>query len=378
MPRGRLTRAARLVLASTAALVLAGCGASATFPSHPAWLTSQEPVVAGGPPAFFIANEAWTPLPGYSSSRFIVRSAVTGATVPQGGHGLNNRVTAVAAVGSGTAFLAAEEDPQTCDSQLYWFRLDAGGRIGPLTPVGPPQAGEVNWLAASADGQTIAYTVSGCLRHAGGFLKVIDLRTGKIRRWRSVDLTDDGSLAVASNLALSASGRQLAFVGWSPDRDRATVRLLDTAGQTGGLGKRSRIVRTLSSPGKAQPRDAVALTPDGSGVYVCTVSSRRNQQVTSVAEYAASSGALERQVLSLPAADPAGGHQLPGCALAGSRDGEHALVPFAVRYLPGTGTASVSAAVISLASGQRSTISFVVRQDANLVGHGNAAVSISW
>jgi hypothetical protein len=379
MPRRWLTRAAALTSMAAAVIVaLAGCGSSASFPGHADWLTAGQQ--AGRPPAFFLDNEAWSPSAGYSWSDFTVRGAFTGRAVAQHGHGLGHRVTAVAAIGTGAAFVAAEEAPNTCSSQLYWFRLDHRGHLGPLSAVGPAIYGEVNALAASADGQTVAYTLSGCLHANKGYLKVLNLRTGHTRRWTSVDLTDNGSLGLASNLSLSANGRLLAFVGWITGPNRASLRVLATRGPAGNLLGRSKAIRQLAAiPGGAEPRDAVAVSPGGTTIYLCAISPRPGSQLTTVASYRTGTGRLVKNMLVLPARDPAGGRPLPNCAMAVSRDGGHALVSVGVSYAGRpAGTAALAAATVDLATGRRPVFWFPVRLDPALAGPRSAAVSVAW
>jgi hypothetical protein len=365
------------------AVVLAGCGASAAFSAHPAWLAAQAPAAAK--PAYFIDNDAWSGAGGYEWSDFTIRRTADGTpvTVPDG-H-LDHQVTAVTAIGTGRGFILAEEAPLNCATQLYWFRLGSQGSVSTMSAVGAQFSGEVNSLAASADGRTIAYTVSGCTSDNNGFLKVLDVRTGQTRAWKSVNLTGRGRIALASNLALSANGKLLAFVGWTAGPPRASVRLVATSGPVGDpagdLAQHSKVIRWLPLPPQApRPQDAVAISPAGTSFYLCTVTAEAGAQVTSIAAYSTRTGQLMRPVTQLRAPDPANGHPLPGCAMSVSQGGRFALVPYAVRYPdPASASAVLSVASIDLtAAVPPATFSFPVRQDPDIAGPGAAGVSVTW
>jgi hypothetical protein len=381
MPRIRMARAAGPALIAAATIALTACGSSAAFPAYPAWLTSHRPA-GGGPPAYFIDNEAWSPSAGYTWSDFTVRDTATGRAVSQRGHGLSHRVTAVAAIGGGAAFIAAEEAPVSCGSQLYWFRLDRRGRVSALSPLGPALGGEVNSLTASADGQTIAYTLAGCRQGDRGYLRVLNLRTGQLGRWSSVDLTGNGRIGMASDLTLSADGKLLAFVGWLPGGQHpASVRILATSrSQPGDLLGLSRPVRQLPGiAGGPEPQDAIALSPRGRVVYLCSVSAQRRSRVTTIASYRTATGRAAGPSVQLAAGTPANGHPLPGCAMTVSHDGRYALVSYGVSYPdPGSGVATLAAASVNLAARQPSAFSFPVRMNPALAGPRSVGVSFAW
>jgi hypothetical protein len=382
MPRFRMTWAAGLA-AALAAAALAGCASSASVSARPAWLTAQAPAAAR--PGYFIDNDAWSRSDGYQWSDFTIRRAVDGTPVTvRDGH-LDHQVTAVAAIGTGGAFILAEEAPLNCATQLYWFRLSNRGSISRLSPVGTAFSGEVNSLAASADGRTIAYTQSGCTPDNNGFLKVLDVRTGQIRAWKSVDLTGRGRITLVSNLALSADGRILAFVGWSAGQQRVSVRILTTGGPVGepaaDLAEHSKAILWLPLPPRAPaPQDAIAISPGGTAFYLCSVAPQAGAQITSIAAYSTGTGRLLKPVVTLQAPNPANGHPLPGCSMSVSQGGRFALVPYAVRY-PG---APSRQAVLSVASidltrpALAATFSFPVRQDPDIAGPGSAGVSVTW
>ncbi len=273
------------------------------------------------------------------------------------------------------------EAPRICASHLYWFQLDSQGNVGKLTSIGAALSGEVNALAASADGQTIAYTLAGCERGDKGFLRVISVTSKRLQQWTSVDLTGGGRIGIASNLSLSADGKLLTFVGWSPRHDTASVEELATGAPGGGrlTGRAKAVLRVAANQDGSEPKDAIAVSPDGASFYLCSVTARPGAQVTSIGSYATATGQLLKPVVRLSGKNPASGQPLPGCAMSVSAGDEFALVPYAVSY-PATGshTARLSVARINLATGSSAVLTFPVSLDLNLAGPPAAAVSIAW
>jgi hypothetical protein len=100
-----------------------------------------------------------------------------------------------------------------CTSHLFRFSIDGRGHPSALTPLSVPQVtGQVAELAGSADGTTVAFTVSRCAttRAAG----VIHLATRQAATWAVPHHGDQP--VVLYSLSLTGDGSRLGFVVGDP------------------------------------------------------------------------------------------------------------------------------------------------------------------
>jgi hypothetical protein len=150
-----------------------------------------------------------------------------------------------AAVGSSRAFIvAASSRKDRCDTLLYRLVVTARGRAASISSLA---VGRVRGnllspstsLAASANGQVIAYSANAC-GGGHGWVSVIHLATRQVRTW---PLDTEGLIS----LSMSASGRTLDFIDTSVYGGDDTVRSLATDAPVGPIRQRARIVLPASS-----------------------------------------------------------------------------------------------------------------------------------
>jgi hypothetical protein len=257
--------------------------------------TGQPAALAGPPPKPVLGSDApgsvpssaapGTPPPFYvtfGSGSLPVRDTSTGkltghVSAPPGSSGFDS----VTATAGGHTFVAAVLSGQggTCTSRLYQFRLSSTGRPGPLTPLNitvPGNFNEINTLAITPDGQSIAYDTWLC-GTSEGEIGVINLATRHVRIW-----TYGPSFTWA--LSLSADGHQLAFGALS-----GGAWVLNTSAPAGPVSRHDRQVS----------RTAVWATLAGSGtsLYGCSVSPSLTATVGRVTYYAQSVKTGRQQVI---------------------------------------------------------------------------------
>ena len=237
-----------------------------------------------------------------------VRDTSTGSLVgrvsaPPGSSGFGT----VAATAGDRTFVAAALSSQagTCTSQLYQFQLNSHGLRGPLTPLNitiPGNFAEINTLAITPNGRTIAYDTFLC-GTSEGEIGVISLATRQTRIWTTYG--DNFTWA----LSLSADGRQLAF-----GAESGGAWVLSTSAPAGPVSQRDRIVSRTAG--------WAALAGDGDTLYSCAVSPHNvpGPRRGTVTYYANSLASGRQQVIAswhgLPypqcwaSLDPSGGYLL--------------------------------------------------------------------
>jgi hypothetical protein len=227
------------------------------------------------PPAYFI--DASTMGDAYSSP--VIRASATGKLVtstPIGRLRDYDPPYGLAAIGP-DSFVVGLMTPSDCSTQFFRFQLNDRGRPGVLTRVGPTIPGDLTSMAASAGGALIAYEIAGdgCAnaRASGNYLAVLDVSTGRTRRWTDVP-------RYAGQLAMSANGRLLAFSqtltkpiphsngGFEILGDQ--VRVLATDAPPGTVAARSRVVTSIATEDAGFSASTVLLSPTGTSFYLCT------------------------------------------------------------------------------------------------------------
>ena len=165
------------------------------------------------------------------------------------------------------------------ETRFFRFAVNDQGRAGRLTVVGPPVSGIVGPIAASPDGSRIAFNAAdgnfvgpgkGCGggEASGAAIRVIDLATGKIRTWQTMEMppapagtgvtphevswmADGRTLAVSYVWPTSSSGPQLSMA----------VAALDTTSGGGSLQAHSHVL--WSEPQKCFCVQEALISPDG-------------------------------------------------------------------------------------------------------------------
>src|SRR5690349_13273087 len=361
-PSGRLagTRAARhaLLAAGSAALaagVVAGTASLATASVTGPATGSGQPSTA---PAFFagiISQSVSSSPPSHGTKRHrhkfghhtsapafvnVVRtfSSANGApagtlTFPAG-----QDVESLARLGADQSFVAASFDRSACVSHLWKFTIDSAGKPGSLSPFSVPQvSGDLEALASSADGSTVAFTVEPC-KGGDQQIEVVRQATGTVHRHRADGgVTRWNSSTPTGSLSLTADGSVLGFVVFqSDDQGNSLSRAwtLSTTAHGGPLLRRAHQV-----PGPAGNTDQAVLSPSGDQIWT---EAGNGQGPATLILATTSSGAQVRQVTQL---SDGGGR------LALDNSGQHML---AYGGNPGPGHADVDQ--IDLGSGQTSTL----------------------
>jgi hypothetical protein len=211
-----------------------------------------------------------------------VYSAATGrvvASLVQPGRG--RYYQAVTALGSDQTFVAAAIPARGPDCHTWFYRFSLGSQGQPTgwAPLAVPGVtGEVrfnNALAASGDGNVIAYSASACAQDFGSQVGVIHLGTKKVRTWSTL------WPALPRTLSLSANGTLLSFVGnpSSGRNDNAqtadAVWTLHTDAAAGPVARHYR--KVLHTPGGVQ---SAVLSPTGTIVFAMTASNPQSSVVS--------------------------------------------------------------------------------------------------
>ena len=161
-----------------------------------------------------------------------------------------------------------------CHTWLYRFTLGPQGRPKGWAPLAVPEVtGEIrytNGLAASGDGNVLAYSASTCTQNSSGQVGVIHLDTRNVRTWTTM------WPAVPRNLSLSANGTLLSFVGnpSSGTKNNSQVEdavwTLRTNAAPGPVASHYR--KVLHAPGGVQ---SATLSPTGAITFAMTASNPR-------------------------------------------------------------------------------------------------------
>jgi hypothetical protein len=150
--------------------------------------------------------------------------------------------------------------PPAHETRFFRFAVNDQGRAGRLTVVGPPVSGIVGPVAVSPDGSRIAFNAANgnfvgpggaCEggEAAGDAISVIDLVTGKIRTWQSMDMppAPAGTGVTPGAVSWLADGRTLAVSYVWPTSETGpqlslAVAALDTNSGGGSLQAHSRVL----------------------------------------------------------------------------------------------------------------------------------------
>jgi hypothetical protein len=265
-----------------------------TESGHPLALAPASALVAGYPrhrlprgaaPRYFVGIQHLSvatrsrPVP---ATALAVFSSATGRAVASIGQPARGRYyQAVAALGSDQTFVAAAVPTSgaDCSTWFYRFSLSPHGQLTGWRPLSVAKVtGEVrynNALAASANGNVIAYSASMCTQNFASQVGVIRLDTGTVCTWPTL------RPAMPRTLSLSANGGVLSFVGnpsdgskgGSPAKDAAWT--LRTSATPGPLARHYQ--RVLRAPGGVQ---SVMLSPTGAIMFAMIASNPRSRTVS--------------------------------------------------------------------------------------------------
>lgn len=180
----------------------------------------------------------------------------------------------IAATGDATKFIVtAGAQSGACGStRLYTLTLSARGSITGLVPLAVPDVpGEINTLAASSDGSTVAYAMDWC--HDDTVLATVGVITGRsTRQWTG----SNDQFFGPNHVTLSADGSTLGFTsaqmtGRGIDD---TAWVLSTNSPPGNLSTAVRNVYSHTYTGGAgHPMtmlESALISPDGGKVYLLT------------------------------------------------------------------------------------------------------------
>jgi len=206
-----------------------------------------------------------------------VYSAASGRVVASLGQpGQGRYYQAVTALGSDQTFVAAAVPARGPDCHTWFYRFSLGSQGQPTGwgPLAVPEVtGEIrynNALAASGDGNVLAYSASMCTQSSSSQVGVIHLDTRKTRTWSTL------WPAVPRNLSLSANGTLLSFVGnpSSGTKNNSQVEdavwTLRTNAPPGPVASRYR--KVLHAPGGVQ---SAMLSPTGAITFAMMASNPR-------------------------------------------------------------------------------------------------------
>ncbi len=175
----------------------------------------------------------------------------------------------VAGDGSDRTFYVATQQADltaACRAYFYRFSLSAAGQPSALTPLpGSGQAGLPTALAASADGRKLAFSLTYCanggatkipLSQASGYIGMLDTARGKVTRYWTFALSED----YATAMALTPTGRLLAFSQYLPDGSAIVVKTLRTNMPSGTVDQVSTVVGL---------RGVSSLSTGAAALYAC-------------------------------------------------------------------------------------------------------------
>ena len=217
--------------------------------------------------------------------------AITAVVPLPAGWLLTGGITATA---NDRTFFAAAQSAKSCpvqpgpggissaarETRFFRFAVNDRGRAGRLTVVGPPVTGLVGPVAVSPDGSRIAFNAAdanfvgpgkACTggEAEGAAIRVIDLVTGKVRTWQSLEMppAPAGTGVTPHEVSWLADGRTLAVsyvwpTGPSGPQLSMAVAALDTTSGGGSLQAHSHVL--WSQPQKCVfCVDEALISPDG-------------------------------------------------------------------------------------------------------------------
>jgi hypothetical protein len=295
---------------------------------------------------------------------------------------------AIAAYGGGGKLLIARLVGAGCTSRLYRTTVGTDGRLGRLTRLGPVIRGIVASMATDATASAIGYFAGPCEKSAsGGYLAVLNARTGQVRRWTGVAMYGSGgSVGTGTALSMSANGRMAVFTGEATGSGGRfigqRVWTLRTSAPAGPLSAHIRAV--LRSPSSGPSLSSAVLSPGGRSFYLCAVTTKGTVSAHSTATQTAvitahrtSNGTSTGTVAKLTATGVTFMGEFVGCPMASDPSGRYLLAPYSLHYASTTLTGPrIQVARITVARRSVAIVSF------RLPGSGGMSVatgiSIAW
>jgi hypothetical protein len=305
--RRRAVGAAGIVIVATcAAIIPATIGIPGRAPVPAA---GHRPAGLAGAPKFFAGVTEQPPGQYRATVVNIYRSATGQVAASIRPPKPFDAFVAVSRLGGDRTFVAAAISAfsrTACTSHLFQFSIDGQGHPSALTPLSVPQVtGHLAELVGSADGNALAYTVSGCAtgQQAAG---MINLATRQTTTWI---VPHHGHLPVSfGSLSLTGDGSRLGFVVGSPAGPvgPANAYVLPTDSPSGPLMRHA--TRVLHVPTGVF---RVVLSNNGSQAYVETRSASPEGAVV-LSQYSTTTG---ERVRLLGRLGP-GGHYLTQSSVA--------------------------------------------------------------
>ncbi len=291
------------IIAASALLTsnLARTSSSASQPAYPGSSICEPPSAAGpgtAPPRFYVTTDVAA-----RQIQLQVRRtsdcAITAVVPLPVGWLLTGGISATA---DDRTFFAAAFSAKGCPVQagaggvsvaasqtrFFRFAVNDQGRAGHLTVVGPPVSGIVGPIAASPDGSRIAFNAANgnfvgpglaCAggEAAGAAISVIDLATGKIRTWQTLEMppAPAGTSVTPHEVSWLADGRTLAVSYVWPTNPSGpqlsmAVAALDTTSGGGSLQAHSHVL--WSQPQKCVfCVEGALISPDGKSLTATAI-----------------------------------------------------------------------------------------------------------
>jgi len=328
-----------LAAAATAAALTAGLSGSPAQP-HAAAPRAGVTTAVTVTPAGWFADAVVT---GEGNGQLQVRSAATGRLVYRHSGTTLSAIGALAATGPGR-FVVARPTPGGCGLRLYRTQLSAQGQPGPPKSLGASLPGSTGSLAASADGQVIGYSVTGCGRGQPGWVGVLDPGTGYSRRWSLNGIGLTGGISVSANGHLLAFSGIQGAAGSRPARQH--VWTLPVTAPAGSVPARARV--RLTRPVSAPTLDGADLTANGAAFYLCTRA--RNQAgggTLTVGRYRTATGRLQQTLATLH------GKTLPEpVSMTLRTDGRSLLLPTSVAVRSAPERTQITVAAVATGTGR--------------------------
>jgi Tol biopolymer transport system component len=195
-------------------------------------------------------------------------------------------IESVARLGDDHTFVIAALDKKACATHFLKFNISDAGKASAITPLSVPQiSGDVEQIAASANGKVLGFALSGCAPQ-GLQMVVIHLDTGKVTRWSNP--------GVGGSPSLNADGSVYGFVSTRTERSEKVIGwTIPTDAPAGPLYQHAR--KVLDLPNNV---DSMILSPSGAQLYVETQDgSSQGPMVLDL--YRTSTGTLIKQVVKL-------------------------------------------------------------------------------
>jgi hypothetical protein len=195
-------------------------------------------------------------------------------------------IESVARLGDDHTFVIAAYDKQACATHFLKFSISDAGKPSAVTPLSVPEiSGDVEQIAASANGKVLGFALSGCAPHSLQ-MAVIHLDTGRVTRWSNP--------GVGGSPSLNADGSVYGFVSSRTEgSQKVSGWTIPTDAPAGPLYRHAR--KVLDLPNDV---DAMILSPSGAQLYVETQDgSSQGPMVLNL--YRTSTGTLIKRVITL-------------------------------------------------------------------------------